>query len=202
MTTNKRALLLSTDDEPVDDVREQLEMSGYRVHRCVEDGAASFPCIGIGGGVCPLDSEGGVDLVVDVRQHPWQRPTIRELGVLCALRVHTPVVVVSSKKAHPFSQFTTTTTLRDEVVIACDDAIDRSLDGVRWAAGDAVRAVMDRHGVTGPVEVTVEREHDQLHVRIAADLEGPVRAMAATRAGIAVRHMEPTVQRIEVEVTP
>jgi hypothetical protein len=197
----RRALLLSSDDEPVDDVRTQLEDAGYAVFRCVDEGAEPYPCNGLHGGTCPFEGEGGIDVAVDVRQHPWPQPTMRELGVLCSLRLHAPVVVVSGG-THPFRDWVTSTPSKANLAAACDEAIKRSLAPVRAAAAEAVGDVMATHGVTGPVKVAAERARGRLHVHVTADLDGPVRAMAATRAGIAVRALDPTATKIEIEITP
>src|SRR5688500_8530961 len=122
-TTTGRVLVISSDDEPLTTVEQTLAAAGYDVQRCHRAGAPSFPCSGLVGGECPLEATGGVDVAIDVRQHPWPTPTPRELGVTCALRARVPLVVVTPYP-HPFTEWAESTVADDTTLVqACDDAI-------------------------------------------------------------------------------
>jgi len=121
-------LLLSSDDEPVDGIEAELRAAGYDVRRCVDDGATAYPCNGLRDG-CPLDSDGGIDVALDVRHHPWPAPTARETGVVCAMRSAVPVAVLSERRDHPFRERAAATGDRfDDVVELCERAIAAGLD--------------------------------------------------------------------------
>lgn len=200
-TITGRVLVLSSDDEPLDEVEAQLLAGGYELHRCVAAGAASFPCIGLGGGACPLDEPGGVDVAVDVRHHPWPNPTSREMGVTCAVRAGVPVAILG-RSPHPFTAWANvTSTELHRVVEVCEDAVADGLEGPRAAVAEAVDAVLETHGLGGtPFAVHLERRLGRLHVRITADVPGTVAAMAAARAAVAARRFDRSATSLEIDV--
>jgi len=200
--TTRRVLLLSSDDEPLTDVESALSAAGYEIRRCVERGADAFPCAALrDGGACPLD-DGFVDVALDVRSHPWPRPTPREDGVRCALRARVPVAVVGRSAFNPFEQWASWT---DEglagVVEACDRAIDESLEVHRAAVAGAVVALALVHRVTvGPATVDVERVAGRLHATITASIPPELRTVVVTRAGVALRSVDPSALAIEIDL--
>lgn len=196
-----RALLLSSDDESLDDVEAELVDAGFAVHRCHEPGSDAFPCIGLSGGDCPLDIAGGVDVAIDVRSHPWPSPTAREIGVTCALRASVPVVVVG-RHPHPFEAMAMATVEpTGDLLEACDDAITAGLEAARAAVADAVAAVFATHGLGDAVfSVRLERRLGRLQATIAAAVPHDVAAMAATRAAVAIRRFDRAATALEIEV--
>jgi len=201
MTTarTRRALLVTSDDEPVTTIEEQLTAAGYDVRRCIE-GGTSFPCVGIAGGTCPLDLEGGLDVAIDVRQHPWPHPTLREAGVTCALRAGVPLVVFA-RPGHPFEELATLTAHgANNVADRCERAIDLALQPIRDAVAAEVRAVFANHDADSPFAVHVDRRRGRLHVRITTGAPSGVRAMAATRAAVAIRRLDRATSIMEIEV--
>lgn len=203
MTTTevpRRVLLLSSDAAPFEDVDRVLEEAGVTIARCHVDGESAFPCAGLVTGACPLDGEQGVDVAVDVRQHPWPNPTARELGVTCALRSDVPLVVVG-RSPHPFEQWAVTTRDASGVLDACDDAIADALEAPRAAAAEAVASVLANHGMgERPFAVGLERSGGQLRVRIAADVPKDVAAIAATRAAVAVRRFDRASSSLSIQL--
>ena len=200
-TITGRALLLSSDDETLADVEAHLADAGFDVRRCHEPGAPAFPCANLAGGDCPLSLPGGVDVVVDVRTHPWPLPTGREIGVTCALRARVPVVVVTSS-GHPFESWATATVPPGtDLAEACEDAIAAGLEEARAAVVDAVAAVFATHGLAGtPASVRLERRLGRLHATIEAAVPRPVAGMAATRAAVAIRRFDRASSALEIDV--
>jgi hypothetical protein len=205
MTSSRPArhvLLLSSDGEPSDDVERDLRAAGYDIRRC-HDGSdrASFPCAGLAGDGCPL-ADGLVDVAVDLRQHPWPRPTPFETGVTCALRERVPLVVAGSTRFHPFDRWAKVTVDGTAgVVEACEEAIARSLDEHRAAAVGATTAVLAVHGIEGrDVEARATRVEGDVHLVLAVDVPVELRSVVATRAGAAVRAIDATARRVEVEI--
>ena len=192
--------MITSDDEPVAQVDAQLREAGYDVHRCVEDGSPAFPCVGLTGGTCPLEVEGGIDVAIDVRQHPWPHPTLRETGVTCALRAGVPLVVLG-RPLHPFTEQATLTTDRPDVLaVRCEQAIAVALEPMREAIANEVRAVLANHGANVAFAVDVQRQRGRLHVTITTPAPDDVRRMAATRAAVAIRRLDQRASGIEIEV--
>lgn len=199
-TSTLRALVITSDDEPVPLVDAELRDAGYDVHRCVEDGRPAFPCVGLTGGACPLEVDGGIDVAIDVRQHPWPHPTLRETGVTCAVRAGVPLVVLG-RPLHPFTDQATLTTDRTDVLaVRCEQAITLALEPLRVAIATEVRAVMANHEADAPFAVAVHRRNGRLHVTITTRAPDDVRRMAATRAAVAIRRLDQRAAGIEIEV--
>lgn len=75
-----------------DELVAQLKKLGCVVSTCLADNAI---CAAVAPARrCPLDGTLPVDLLVDVRTDS-QELTVREFGVICALRAHCPVVFVA-----------------------------------------------------------------------------------------------------------
>jgi hypothetical protein len=201
-TPNRRVLLLSSDDEPIAELEAALDDAGYEIRRCVEPGADAFPCVALqGGGMCPLD-DGLIDVALDIRSHPWPKPTLREEGVRCALRARVPVAVAGRSAFSPFDRWAEVTV--DGIsgaVDACDRAIRASLDRHRVAAAAAVTSVLDMHGqADAPVAVAVDRRAGQLHIEITACVPKDLRTVVVARAGSAVRQLDRAARAIEIDL--
>jgi hypothetical protein len=196
-----RALLVSSDDDPLDAAERALLDAAFDVHRCHAPGSPSPLCTGIVTGECPLDVAGGIDVLVDVRQHPWPLPTRHEIGVTCALRAGVPVVVVG-RAPHPFSDRAAATVDGIEGLgRVCEDAMSDALDAGRAAVQEAVGAVLELHGhADAPMSARLERKGEALRVRIAVDVARAVGSRAAARAAVAARRFDPRASKIEIEV--
>jgi len=201
-TPHRRVLLLSSDDEPLTDVESALAAGGYEVRRCVERGTDAFPCAALkAGSTCPLDDE-LVDVALDVRVHPWPRPTPREEGVKCAVRARVPVAVVGRSAFNPFEDWASWSHEGiGDVVDACERAIHASLEVHRAAVAGAVVSLALVHGLTvGPVIGDVDRVAGRLHATITASIPAELRTIAVTRAGVALRGVDPAALAIEIDL--
>lgn len=199
-TPSRRALLLTTDDGPVDEIVDELAAAGYEVRRCHE-GGLRFPCAGLAGGGCPLEATGGVDVAIDVRQHPWPDPTSLEVGVTCALRAGVPLVVVG-RRGHPFEPWAMSSVEGGgDLAARCEQAMRDALGPAREAVSGAVRSVLDNHGLGDePVAVDVTRQRNRLHVSIGIEADDTVRGLAAARAASALRPLDRAATAIEIDV--
>lgn len=198
----RRVLLVTSDDEPATLVEAALEKAGHEIRRCFANRWPSFPCVGLtADGTCPLDDR-TIDVVVDVRQHPWPRPTPRESGVLCALRDNIPLVVAGRTAFHPYDGWTQVSLDGIEgIAEACEEAIERSLAAHRDAAVAAVEAVLVSHELESrSVVACVHRSQGDLHVRIVAALPDELRSVVSARVGSALRSVDSTARTIEVEL--
>lgn len=85
----------------------QLGERGHDVVRCFPDGVDSM-CVGVDHPErCPVESL-GCDVAVVVRDRA-ERPTLREMGAVCAVRRHIPLVEVRPDSDSPFSSWSTPT---------------------------------------------------------------------------------------------
>ncbi|TMR92414.1 hypothetical protein [Nonomuraea basaltis] len=131
-----------------------LALEGHEVAYCHPPGAAASaaPCAGmVPGGRCPL-ADGDMDLLVDVRLAPGPF-TLREAGVMCALRAQVPVLVAGP---------TPSGTALDEIASRCDaadlvetcaDAVSPTGPAARRAVADAVRPLLRRAGSRPQIEL-------------------------------------------------
>jgi hypothetical protein len=88
-----RILLTQSDGRAGLRARAVLENAGHEVLACTDERGEPFPCAGVAGGTCPLD-EGAVIAVSAPGSIP-PVPQAGDVGLICALRHHLPVVVVA-----------------------------------------------------------------------------------------------------------
>ncbi|MFI7700614.1 hypothetical protein [Nonomuraea sp. NPDC049480] len=131
-----------------------LALEGHEVAYCHPPGApaSTAPCAGMAlEGHCPL-ADGDVDLLVDVRLAPGPF-TLREAGVMCALRAQVPVLVAGP---------TPSGTALDEIASRCDpvdlvetcaEAVSPAGPAARRAIADAVRPLLHRAGTRPQVQL-------------------------------------------------
>jgi hypothetical protein len=115
-------LAMGTDDWGVEQAASSLVAAGHRTLRCHEPGEPAFPCNAlIPGRTCPLDE--GFDVAVTVRARPLPQPSQSEFGVVCALRIHVPVVVAGMTAVDPFEPWATVIVdPGGDITTACEDA--------------------------------------------------------------------------------
>lgn len=95
-------LVVGTDDWAIEQSSASLALAGYQVLRCHEPGEAAFPCNALREGRhCPLDV--GANVVVTSRARPMDTPAAEEMGVVCALHAHLPLVVTGISRGAPFT---------------------------------------------------------------------------------------------------
>lgn len=193
-----RILLTESDAGGADAATATLEAAGHEVLRCVEHGAAAFPCTGLSTGDCPVD--GRVDVAVTVRSAPHPGPTDRETGVVCALRHHVPVVVSSVAESDPLATWSTATVTgaTTDLLAAVDAAAHGELiEHARVAAAEA------RHQLIGsPFDVVAHRRARGVVVTVrTTDVLDPRRKenLAVQVAG-AVRRFDGDAEVIDVAV--
>jgi hypothetical protein len=193
-----RVLVVESDRGAADSVVTDLQGAGHRVARCHEPDLPAFPCNALcDGGTCSLDTNEGVDVVLDYRLHPYPRPTPFEDGVSCALRRHVPLVVGGTSTLNPFAKWTTAVADDDAVVTACEDAVDAPRDLLAASVREAATAVLG----DVPLDVTVRRVGARLKATIVIpvgcdEVEG---SLAVAVAGV-LRARDPWIGGIDVAV--
>ena len=91
--TRLRVLVLDGDQTAVARATAELRGAGHVVERCCRPGP--IPChVFMTDPRCPLN-QGGVDVALIARDHPWPGPPL-ERGSTCMLRAGVPVTVVDS----------------------------------------------------------------------------------------------------------
>ena len=202
MTAPMNVLVVESERWAAELATEELERAGHRVVRCTDSCAPAFPCAALRDGVCPLDADPAVDVVLDVRRHPRAQPAPGEAGVSCALQRHIPLVVAGGTALNPFADWATEVQAEHfDVVPACERAARAPLAAHTRFATAAVREVFTARGLDrASVLVAVYRRGGRLeiHVRTSEAIPRDVKGMASVRAVAAVREVDRYSRGIDV----
>ncbi len=99
-----------------------LEAAGHNVLRCRRPGGAEFPCFGVvDPRGCPFE-RAAIAVALTMRRHPRPKPTLREIGAICALRRRIPLVVAGRVAFNPFEEYACEVVDGEDVVSACERA--------------------------------------------------------------------------------
>ena len=102
-----RILLVDGDRSEASVLAGQLGERGHEVVRCFPDGDGSL-CVGVDHPEsCPVESL-GCDVALVVREAS-ARPALREMGAICAVRRHIPLIEACANSDSPFSGWSTPT---------------------------------------------------------------------------------------------
>lgn len=203
-----RVLVLESEPGSADEVVTQLESSGHSVARCNEPDQPPFPCRGLQTEqVCTLDESSiHAAVVLDSQATPEDLPPAGHDGARCALRRSIPLVV-AGPAATPLSPWATRACSTSEpaaVVSAIEEAADAPLALHGRVATDALRSVLDIHGLeSAQATAEVTQVDDGLRVVLKPgipDLETRVREVASIRALAGVREIDAYAPRIGVRV--
>jgi len=207
-----RVLVVESDRHAATNAVIDLQAAGHHVVRCHEQDLPAFPCNALcDHGECPIETDAGVDVVVDYRSRPYPRPTAFEDGVSCALRRHIPLVVAGTSALSPYDQWTTAIALADdEIVATCERALEMPLERLAEPARDEVRRRLRlQPKVAGAADVVVHRSKggqldaiirlpeqaaemdDELAVAVAGALRANDRF--ASRVNVAVERLCPNL---------
>jgi len=197
-----RVLVVESDRGAASQAIIDLRSAGHRVVRCHEDDLPAFPCNALcDKGTCPIDTEQGVDVVLDYRGRPYPKPTPLEDGVSCALRHHLPLVVAGTSALNPYDKWTTAIA-DDDIVAACENAITLPIERLAAPARDEVRRrLADQPDIAAQADVVVHRSHGQLDATITLpatgeDIDG---SLAVAVAGV-LRANDRFASRVNVAV--
>jgi hypothetical protein len=202
-----RVLLLEGDAGAATNAAAELRAAGHTLTRCHESGVDVFPCNGLAAGhECPLDS-GSIDVAVVVRgdapatEGTAPVPTATEDGVSCALRRFIPLVVVGPEQSPFLDHATAISADAGTVVPAVEHAAAAPLPRHSEAARQALREVLDTHGLPDvTADARVRRVGNDLRVVLRTSDEVPpiVHEMASVRAVGAMRAFDPHTEVIDV----
>jgi hypothetical protein len=188
-----RVLLTESDAEASQLAADVLREAGHEVVRCTAD-EGGFPCRGVAQGDCPLDE--AVDVAVSAPAGLPPEPEAGELGVVCALRRHIPLVVVSPDgSTWPASRYEVSA--RSDLVAACARAAAAPLPRHSSVAQDVVRQVCGDDATA-----TVLRDGSRLWIRLRVPdgTDRKVLDAAAVRAEAAVRQVDRSAAIVDVTV--
>lgn len=197
-----RVLLLESEEGSGAWAQERLVDAGHTVRRCHEPGENVFPCAALRSGrTCPLEE--GVDVALLVRREAHDEPTALEDGVACALRNHVPLVLAGWLVPSPYTWHAAALAGHD-VVTACDVAGAAPLRAQTNAALGSFRLALQMAGVaTDGIAAAVHRDGDRLRVDLRSPhpLPDDLEEVVAVRAVRAVREIDRSIAKIDVEVT-
>lgn len=162
-----RILLVDGDRSEASVLAGQFGERGHEVVRCFPDAESSL-CVGVEHPEsCPVESL-GCDVALVVRE-PSQGPALREMGAICAVRRHIPLVEARPNPNSPFSGWSTSS--GTAVVEAVEDfdsgfrpslvaAVESKLAGVPAVErlGKIPTVAVRRKGATLQLSITLPSE--------------------------------------------
>ncbi len=202
MTNALDVLVLESEPATADAAIAALQASGHTVHRCHDEGARSFPCLGVDQ-QCPLESA-SIDVALTIRARPRSVPGLLEDGVTCALKHRIPVVVGGHTALHPFAEHAAAVVeSKDDLVATVEAAAHGSLRQHEVLAGAIAKETLANHEVaSGPITATATRRKGV--VRVVVDLGGAgdqtLRDVVATRVHMALRTFDRHARAIDIAV--
>jgi hypothetical protein len=175
-----RVLLTESDPELAAEVESTLAHAGHDVLACVDAPGRPFPCRGAAGtGPCPLDVGAEVAVVAPVRLPAV--PLAGDVGVVCAVRHHLPLVV-----ARP-----------GEDVVA---EVERAARAPLPQHTDALRAELRAQGVDGTATVVRTGTSLRVVLDLPSTTDPRVAERLAVRAEGVVRSIDPWAAKVDVSV--
>jgi hypothetical protein len=195
-----RVLVVESDRHSADHAVAELREAGHQVVRCHENGMPAFPCNALCDGGCPLDSEQGVDVMLDWRAHPYPWPTAFEDGATCAARRCIPIVVGGATAFNPFDKWTTAIADGESVVDACERAATEPIESIAVAARLKIRQLLARDPlVAEAADVIVKRKAGGLEAVVVLPEEADeVEAALAVGVAGAIRTRDRWSPRVDV----
>ena len=187
-----RVLVVESDRGAAAQAVTDLQSAGHRVVRCHENDLPAFPCNALcDKGTCPIESEQGVDVVLDYRGRPYPKPTALEDGVSCALRHHIPLVVAGTSALNPYDKWTTAIADEDDVVAVCESAVAMPIERLAEPARAEVRRrLADQPELADQADVIVHRSNGQLDATISlpGEIDETDGSLAVAVAGVLRAH--------------
>jgi hypothetical protein len=201
MEAAMRVLMIESSQGLGGQVADRLEARGHEVVTCFET-TASVPCRGVDdAAACPLEGQ-GVDAAVVVRDPTLARPSLHEMGAVCALRHRVPLVEADSAGDSPYAGYAR----------RADWDLTRSVEEAAKAQREEHAAAVHRtimglpaFAAVAPDDVGVTVERDMGRVRVAlqlpADLPSAAIDSAITWATRSARQYDPFSQVLDVALS-
>jgi hypothetical protein len=177
---------------------EDLERRGHRVVVCHPDGGSA--CVGLTGGVCPLDAD-AVDAAVAIRPVGAGSSPGLDDGIICAARRGIPVVVGGDPTDNPFGPWTAAEEEGSRIALTVETVVRTPDPGLSLVATHALRVCLERHGLPlGDAHADVRRRDASLDVTLlnVGDADRRTLAAAGVRVAGALRAADQWARRIDV----
>lgn len=189
-----RIAMIQSDPPTVARVQALLEDAGHEVLHCTDHAGHPFPCRGVTGDTCPVDS--GAVVAVSAPGTVPPEPHAVNVGLICAMRRHLPVVVAAPEEVvRPGARLGLVAA--GDLVASVERAASAVLpvhtkdvlDEVRRMAGESATASVTKF--VGGLRVDID---------LPEDVEHSVAQAIAVRALDAVRRIDPWAATIDVRI--
>lgn len=189
-------VLISEPKRRESQAADHLEAAGHEVVRCHEEDG-TFACVGLTDHACPLDQD--IDVAVAVRPdaEEAEESSLQEMGVVCALRHHVPLVVAGAPGE--FEPWATATTTVSDVAATVEAAAGSNLpEHATVARNEAARLL----GEEAHPEARAHREGSRLLVTVAVQtpIDDQRRESLAVRVAGEVRKIDRYSGIVDVRV--
>lgn len=185
-----------TESEPraAQRARAVLEGAGHEVLSCTDSRGGPFPCRGVAGDSCPLDE--GASVAVSAPGCVPPEPQAGDVGLICALRRHLPVLVAAPQDvAWPGSR--PNHVAIGDLVSAVEQAASAVLPRHTEAVLDEARRLA---GVTARAAVTRSTDGLEVVIDLPDGFDERVARSIAVRAQGVIRRIDPWAARIDVRL--
>ncbi len=189
-----RIAMLQSDPRAGARAQALLENAGHEVLHCTDPAGYPFPCRGVTGDSCPLDA--GAVVAVSASGSVPPEPQAGDVGLICAMRRHLPVLVAAPEDA-VWSGSRLGLVAAGDLVASVERAASAVLpvhtkdvlDEARRMAGESATASVTRS--IGGLRIDIE---------LPEDVEDSVAQAIAVRALGAVRRIDPWAATIDVRI--
>ena len=189
-----RIAMIQSDPSAGARAQTLLEDAGHEVLTCVDDVGTPFPCRGVAGGTCPLAA--GAVVAVSAPASLPPEPQAGDIGLICAMRRHLPLVVVAPDGVGWRGARVRSVTA-DDLVAAVEEAASAVLPVHTGAVLDEVRSVA---GEAASAAVTRSAEGLEVLVELPEDIDDRAAEKIAVRAQAAIRRVDPWAPTVDVRI--
>jgi hypothetical protein len=192
-------LLVGTTSSALEDA---FFAAGHVVRHCHDPRDVGFACSALQGNGCPVEDQ-PIDVVVDVRPIPFDRPMAEEDGAICGARRRIPLVVTGDRRDHPFGPWMAAEAEMGDVVQAAESVAASPLPKHSQIATEAAVEVIEAVGIpTDRTTVEVRRLEGRLKASISAGAHLPPSVAQSATIAVAreIRKYDPWARGLDISI--